>query len=261
MEETGRMEGWLRARELVESIESLEPRQAWARVSEIRRELGLDRSNGPLPLFVGLAVRLELAHALYAEIAGRHLLAMESYDRLVRWYDRIGVVSEAHVDGLISAYGWAVLNEQPEWVQRLDARLDAAVEALEGDELTSRIMRDTIEAWRARAGVLLADASPEPVPPVLDYRRFAEAQENYALDLEVMSELESETRSTLSEAANRDESQPQALETLEWLALTLGFMESFHAVRDAIAGRLEDPHALTLHFADAFLTARRQLPS
>ena len=123
------IEAWKRARQLIDTLDQRSPKEACVLVSALRDDLGL--AGQEAPLMPDVAVLVELAAAVYCEIDGRHGDAIRSYNQLLHWYELLGPISEAHVDGLVSALGWSVLNEQHGAHLRFDRVVDEAIERLE----------------------------------------------------------------------------------------------------------------------------------
>ncbi|MEO0811278.1 MAG: hypothetical protein AAFY60_00350, partial [Myxococcota bacterium] len=250
------------AAELVDTIEQLPPAHSLGRIIELRERLELDNAEELTRDRVDVVVRVELAHALYAEIYGRHLLAVRSYCNVYGLYERFGVVSEAHVDALVAAFSWAVLNEQPDWIRKLDRVVDRAIDGAGLSEPCVHALKHAVYCWRERAYTLVDPEGGEVgVEPVIDFRRFLMAHEQLELDGTRLTDLESQTRSSLSSIDCGVSPSAESLSGLEALALRLGFMEARQAVRSVKDGPAEAQAGLLVSFMEAFEAARRQLVS
>ncbi|MEO1482650.1 MAG: hypothetical protein AAFU77_11130 [Myxococcota bacterium] len=242
---------WSQASDLIDTLEQKSPREACAMVTGLREALRLEEDS--VPHDPALAVRLELAAAVYFEIDGRHAEAVGSYNRLLRWYEQLGPVSEAHVDGLVSALGWSVLNEQSQVQRRFDRVIEKAIERLDASDGVKATMREWVRIWRDQAGALQQ--------PVVDYERFAEARSEFEVDEVTLDELESHSLtqiwSTLKEGTDWHE-------TYRKLTVVLGEMGFMHAVavaEEALSNDAPDPGSFSASLTSAFSTARRQLAS
>ncbi|MEO1173247.1 MAG: hypothetical protein AAFX94_14535 [Myxococcota bacterium] len=240
---------WNRAAELLESLEEKSPREACAMVTALREALHLD--SDALPLIPSVAVRVELAAAMYCEIDGRHGDAIQSYNRLLRWYEQLGPVCEAHVDGLVSALGWSVLNEQGDAYQRFNRIVEAAIDGLDATDAAKATMREWVRIWR--------DQIEAEQPPVVDYERFAEARSEFEVDEVTLDEMESHSLTQVWSTLKEDTDWHETYRRLTVVLGEMGFMQSVAVAEEALSTGTPDPGTFSASLTSAFTTARRQL--
>lgn len=135
------------ARFCIENLSRMEPDHALAALDRARIALAHGQRAPEDPT---VSVRVELSRALYCEYASRQMDAAASYDLILSWLHAYGQpVSAAHVDALISAFSWAVLNEQYDWLSRLLPHLEWVVESGPGSEEERRAWRESLSFWMA----------------------------------------------------------------------------------------------------------------
>ncbi|MEM6533604.1 MAG: hypothetical protein AAF654_13345 [Myxococcota bacterium] len=244
-------QAWNRAGELVETLHERTPKEASILVSALRADLGLDADTAPLDADV--AIRIELAAAIYFEIDGRHGESIRSYNQLLRWYEMLGPVNEAHVDGLISGFGWSVLNEQTGAHRRFERVIEEAIERLETSDATKAAFREWVRIWREKA------AENANVEPVVDYERFAEARDEFEVDEVTLDELESHSLTQIWSTLNTDSDWQETYRKLSVVLGEMGFMQAVEVANEALSNEEPDPGVFSASLTSAFSTARRQL--
>ncbi|MEM6531416.1 MAG: hypothetical protein AAF654_02265 [Myxococcota bacterium] len=242
---------WDRAGQLAESLHERSPKEACVLVAALRDDLGLDSDHAPLVPEV--AIRLELAAALYCEIDGRHGDAIRSYNQLLHWYETLGPVCEAHVDGLLSGLGWSVLNEQIGAHARFDRVIDDAIERLSTSDASKATFREWVRIWRDRAARL------EVSQPVIDFERFAQAQDEFEVDEVTLDELESHSLTQIWSTLKADCDWRDTYRKLTVVLGEMGFMHAVAVANEALSNEEPDPGTFSASLTSAFSTARRQL--